>query len=144
MYLLQCLNIRFNTLSFTINTIIPYPPKVPPGVQQLQERLRSFTLERNKLLEVPGWLGAFKTLRTLNLDNNVCSDLPIELSEIKKLETLSMANNRLARFPTCLYNMRFLKTLNLASNQVCARVYPRERVCNREQGRESYAFDENV
>jgi len=91
---------------------------VPPGVQQLQERLRSLTLERNKLAEVPGWLGVFKTLKTLNLDNNVCSDLPAELSQIKKLDTLSLASNRFLHFPTCLYSMRFLKTLNLANNQI--------------------------
>ena len=107
----------FSLLLIIFSPFLPTITKVPPGVQQLQERLRSLTLERNKLAEVPGWLGVFKTLKTLNLDNNVCSDLPAELSQIKKLDTLSLASNRFLHFPTCLYSMRFLKTLNLANNQ---------------------------
>uniref|UniRef100_A0A5S6R3E3 Leucine-rich repeat-containing protein 57 n=1 Tax=Trichuris muris TaxID=70415 RepID=A0A5S6R3E3_TRIMR len=96
--------------------------KIPTQLLSHAASLRSLNLCRNRLTELPSFVGCFENLKQLTLDSNRITFLPEEIGLLTKLEQLSVSNNMISALPDSVGELRRLKLLNLSSN--CFREFP--------------------
>lgn len=80
--------------------------------------LKKLNLSYNKLKEIPPGIKALSSLQALSLDGNQISSLPKEISGLESLQYLSLTANGLTNLPAEIGKLKGLKVLILNSNQL--------------------------
>lgn len=78
--------------------------------------LKILSLQRNKLTDLPHWLGQMRYLETLALGHNALSTLPDNFDDIETLTWLDLEANAFERLPLSVLKLKRLKHLSLDDN----------------------------
>ena len=89
-----------------------------PGYVCTFTSLTELNLASNQFHALPRAIGALTLLRKLNLCFNRLADLPPEFSSLRALQTLNVGSNEFTHVPAALAGMTSLRTLDLASNPI--------------------------
>ena len=80
--------------------------------------LRTLTLEKNKLTEIPALIGTMLSLRKISLHTNSIIELPAAMCLLTSLENLDLHKNAIRVLPSAIGNLRSLQKLDLSENQL--------------------------
>jgi len=75
------------------------------GITAVPERLAGLTnlmrldLSRNRLTDLPGWLGDLQSLTYLKLGGNELTSVPGSLARLERLRSLDLSRNNLTALP---------------------------------------------
>jgi hypothetical protein len=86
--------------------------------QYLTERIKEFRIIEQQLEIVPEQLQYFSNIHSLNLSKNKIKELPLWLGDLKELRILNLNFNQISQLPKCLVKLQHLRSLWLAGNQL--------------------------
>ncbi|AGO83402.1 Leucin rich repeat domain containing protein [Pandoravirus salinus] len=93
--------------------------RVPQALAALSRGLLVLNLARNRLVDVPRWVGRFMSLRVLDLAANRLTRVPLCVGDLTALARLDLSQNRLASIPAWFGPaLTGLRQLNLCSTFV--------------------------
>ena len=75
-------------------------------------------LSKQRLSQLPSFVGKLRRLQFLNLGNNRFNDIPESIARLDNLQYLLLQNNRIAEVPKYLEKLRKLKVLVLLGNDM--------------------------
>src|ERR1022692_484455 len=90
--------------------------ELPESLGQLTQ-LQSLDLSNNQLTMLPEWLCQLTQLQSLNLSRNQFKAVPESLGRLAQLQSLDLSDNQLATLPEWLCQLTQLQSLNLSKNQ---------------------------
>ena len=80
--------------------------------------LRTLSLERNRLTEVPSLIGTMLSLRKVSLHSNQLVQLPGSICLLTSLESFDVHKNALVSLPAAIGNLKQLQKLDLSENRI--------------------------
>ena len=90
-------------------------------------------LGKNKLSDLPEFIGDMQSIKVLNLEKNKFDRLPIELCKMKNVERVIISRNELSTLPSCIEYMISLKYIDLYDNPITKLPESFERMQNLEK-----------
>mmetsp|Transcript_16535 Transcript_16535/g.26395 ORF Transcript_16535/g.26395 Transcript_16535/m.26395 type:complete len:314 (+) Transcript_16535:137-1078(+) len=90
---------------------------VPPCIWKMT-RLKSLSLEGNRITEISPSVQNLKVLRILNLRGNELQKLPGSIGKMAQLEVLNVGGNQLQSLPEEIFMLRNLRVLDVSSNEL--------------------------
>lgn len=86
--------------------------KVPKDLERFKN-LRHLNLGKNKLTELPDFIGKMNFLEQLDLSKNKFEIFPLEICRLENLQTLSANRNYFERIPDCIEYCAQLEEVDL-------------------------------
>ena len=80
--------------------------------------LRTLSLEKNRLSEVPALIGTMLSLRRVSLHSNQIVELPPALCLLSGLESLDVHKNSIRALPNTIGNLKSLQKLEISENKI--------------------------
>lgn len=80
--------------------------------------LKKLFLRRNKIIEMPDFIGFLSNLEILDLRINKLGGLPSSIGLLSKLKYLNLGSNQLLSIPISIGNLSSLTKLNLSNNKL--------------------------
>ena len=99
--------------------------------------LRSLSLYRNQLTELPPEIGNLTSLRSLFLGDNQLTELPPEIGNLTSLRDLDIRNNQLTELPPQIGDLVGLEWLSVRNNRLTAIPQSMVKLEKLSQGRSS-------
>eukprot|EP00037_Helgoeca_nana_P009375 m.82165 g.82165 ORF g.82165 m.82165 type:complete len:845 (-) comp19539_c0_seq2:472-3006(-) len=91
--------------------------RMPDTIQHFTE-LKTLTMMRCKIPEIPRWIGNLKALTRLNLNGNDLVDLPDTIGELTELLVLDVGRNQLRELPASCAHLTKLEELYIEANRL--------------------------
>ncbi|MFT6923043.1 MAG: leucine-rich repeat protein SHOC2 [Crocinitomicaceae bacterium] len=105
---------------------------VPEELSKFQNLIH-LDLSKNKLRELPNFIGDMSKITILNLEKNKFTSMPNELCRMKNVERLILNRNFLGTLPSCIEYLTGIKYIDLYDNPISSLPESFERMQNLEE-----------